>query len=136
MTVLFLAVDLALFFNQYVNPIALKAIEWKYYIVYVVWLGFELFIVWKFYIETRNTPLEEIVKHFDGEGAVLGGLAATEKSRQLAAEIDIDVPVTAEPDAEKGNPTVAASEARQEKASELADEKRPVSVEHTEHRGL
>ncbi|PMD40051.1 MFS general substrate transporter [Hyaloscypha variabilis F] len=51
-------------------------------ICYCVWLVFELFIVWKFHIETRNTPLEEIVKHFDGEGAIIGGDAAYEKSRQ------------------------------------------------------
>ena len=38
MTVMFLMVDIALFFNQYVNPIALDNIAWKYYIVYVVWL--------------------------------------------------------------------------------------------------
>lgn len=86
---LWLAVDLALFFNQYVNPIALSHIEWKYYIFYVIWIGFELFIVWKFYIETRNTPLEEIVKHFDGESAILGGDVATEKSRQLAETIEM-----------------------------------------------
>jgi hypothetical protein len=70
---MFLAIDLALFFNSYVNPIALLAIGWKYYIVYVCWLAFEFSVVWKFYIETRNTPLEEIVRHFDGEGAILGG---------------------------------------------------------------
>jgi len=102
MTVLWLAIDAVLFFNQYVNPIALNHIHWKYYIVYTVWLAFELFIVWKFYIETRNTPLEEIVKHFDGEGALVGGVAANEKSRQLAAEIDLDIP-TLEHDPEKGD---------------------------------
>jgi hypothetical protein len=41
--------------------------------------------VWKFYIETRNTALKEIVGHFHGEEAILGGVAATEKSRKLAA---------------------------------------------------
>jgi len=35
------AISLSLIFNQYVNPIALKALGWKYYIVYVVWLAFE-----------------------------------------------------------------------------------------------
>ena len=44
--------------------------------------------MWKFFIETRNTPLEEIVKHFDGEAAILGGAAATEKGRKLVAEIE------------------------------------------------
>lgn len=88
MTVMFLAIDLSLFFNQYINPIALSRLTWKYYIFYDVWLLFELFIVWKFYLETRNTPLEEIAKHFDGEGAIIGGTAATDKSRQIAEEID------------------------------------------------
>jgi hypothetical protein len=47
---------------------------------------FEFFVVWKFCIETRNTPLEDIVKYFDGEGVIIGGDAAIEKSRQLARE--------------------------------------------------
>jgi sugar porter (SP) family MFS transporter len=83
LTLMFLAVDLALFFNSYVNPVALAALHWKYYIVYAVWLGFETFVVWFFFVETRNTPLEEIVKHFDGEAALLGGDVATEKARVL-----------------------------------------------------
>lgn len=36
-----LCVSASLVFNQYVNPIALDAIEWRYYIVYTVWLAFE-----------------------------------------------------------------------------------------------
>lgn len=87
MTVVFLMVDIALFFNQYINPIALDHIHWKYYIVYCCWLAVELAVVWKFYIETKNTPLEEIAKHFDGEAAVVGGAAATEKGRVLASEM-------------------------------------------------
>jgi len=112
LTVMFLAVDLALFFNQYVNPIALSHITWKYYIVYCVWIAFELVVVWKFYIETKNTPLEEIVKHFDGEGAILGGHIATEKSRQLAQELDIaaPVPVQSTADIEKAVATVEETE--------------------------
>ncbi|TVY15188.1 Lactose permease [Lachnellula arida] len=96
LTVMFLAIDLSLFFNQYINPIALARLSWKYYIFYDAWLLFELFIVWRFYLETRNTPLEEIVKHFDGESAILGGTAATEKSRQLAEEIDRAAPLPIE----------------------------------------
>ncbi|RQM06891.1 hypothetical protein DH86_00000036 [Scytalidium sp. 3C] len=109
LNVMFLAVDLALFFNQYVNPIALDHITWKYYIVYCVWIAFELFIVWKFFIETKNTPLEEIVKHFDGDAAILGGQAATEKSRVLAEELDIApaAPVQSGADIEKATATVS-----------------------------
>jgi hypothetical protein len=83
---MFLAVDLALFFNSYVNPVALNKLGWKYYIVYDVWLAFELMIVYFFFIETRNTPLEEIVKYFDGEDALLGGDLATEKAREFLQE--------------------------------------------------
>ncbi|KAI8577911.1 hypothetical protein K450DRAFT_212247 [Umbelopsis ramanniana AG] len=66
-----LCVNLALFFNSYVNPVALKAIGWKYYIVYCVWLVFELFIVWKFYVETKGRTLEELAEIFDGDQAAL-----------------------------------------------------------------
>lgn len=83
---MFLFIDLALFFNSYVNPVALDKLNWKYYIVYDVWLFVELVVVYFFYIETRNTPLEEIVKYFDGETALLGGDLATEKARQILIE--------------------------------------------------
>jgi hypothetical protein len=100
MTVVFLFVDIALMFNQYVNPVALTNIEWKYYIVYVstsstaaknsglpkeqcVWLTIELAVVWRYYIETKHTPLEEIAKHFDGDDALVGGAAATARATEL-----------------------------------------------------
>lgn len=88
LTLMFFCVDLSLWFNQYVNPIAISHIKWKYYIVYCVWLVFETVVVWKFYIETKETPLEEIVKYFDGDGAIIGGASATEKTRQLADAMD------------------------------------------------
>jgi len=83
---MFFCVDASLFFNSYVNPIALDKINWKYYIVYDVWLAFELLIVYLFWVETRNTPLEEIVKLFDGDEALLGGHLATEKAKELLVE--------------------------------------------------
>ncbi|KAK3072156.1 hypothetical protein LTR53_007349 [Teratosphaeriaceae sp. CCFEE 6253] len=87
LTLMFLMVDIALFFNQYVNPVAIEGIGWKYYIVYCVWLAVELAVVYFLYIETRYTPLEEIAKHFDGEDAIVGGAVATEKARVAAAEM-------------------------------------------------
>ncbi|KAL4804576.1 general substrate transporter [Aspergillus unguis] len=89
LTLMFFCVDLSLLFNQYVNPIALLDIGWKYYIVYCVWLVVELFVVWKFYIETRRTPLEEIVKFFDGDKAILGGQAASEKVQEVITLQDV-----------------------------------------------
>ncbi|KAH7127136.1 MFS transporter [Dendryphion nanum] len=87
MCYMFAMVDVALFFNTYINPIALEKIGWKYYIVYCVWLGFELVFVYFFYIETKNTPLEEIAKHFDGNAALVGGQAGTEKGRILEHQV-------------------------------------------------
>jgi hypothetical protein len=55
---------------------------------------FEFFVVWKFCIETRNTHLEDICKHFDGAGVIIGGDAATEKSRRLAKETHESGPET------------------------------------------
>jgi hypothetical protein len=83
---MFFCVDASLFFNSYVNPIALDKMNWKYYIVYDVWLAFELLIVYFFWVETRNTPLEEIVKLFDGDEALLGGHLATGKAKKLLVE--------------------------------------------------
>jgi hypothetical protein len=51
---------LALIFNVFVNPVALTAIGWKYYIVYVALLVSYGFVIFFFYPETRGRTLEEI----------------------------------------------------------------------------
>jgi len=66
------------------------AIQWKYYIFYCVWLACELAVVYFFYVETRNTPLEEIAKHFDGDNALIGGAAATDKGLSMATDLGLD----------------------------------------------
>ncbi|KAL6245012.1 hypothetical protein RBB50_007787 [Rhinocladiella similis] len=106
MTVMFLMVDAALFFNQYVNPIALGDIGWKYYIVYCVWLAVELVVVYIFYVETRNTPLEEIARHFDGDDALLAGGAATHKGLALATEMGLEGTVIQATDEKRGGAEV------------------------------
>ncbi|KAI9567545.1 hexose transporter [Boletus coccyginus] len=63
-------ISVALIFNQYVNPIALDALGWKYYLVYVCWLAFEFVYLWFFVVETKNRTLEETAALFDGEDAV------------------------------------------------------------------
>ncbi|THH32814.1 hypothetical protein EUX98_g1392 [Antrodiella citrinella] len=62
-------VSVALIFNQYVNPIALSHIGWKYYIVYCCWLAAECTFLWFMIVETKNLSLEETAALFDGEGA-------------------------------------------------------------------
>ncbi|KAM0371989.1 hypothetical protein ACHAO7_008340 [Fusarium culmorum] len=55
----------ASFFNQFVNPIGLKNLGWKYYIVYCVWLCFVLLTVFFMFPETKNRSLEEISEVFE-----------------------------------------------------------------------
>ncbi|KAF2638664.1 MFS transporter [Massarina eburnea CBS 473.64] len=88
MCYMFAMVDIGQFFNAFINPIALEKIQWRYYIVYCAWLAVELVFVYFFYIETKNTPLEEIAKHFDGDDALVGGNAATQKGRAIEVEIE------------------------------------------------
>lgn len=64
-----IAISLSLIFNQYVNPIALDALAWKYYIVYCCWLAFEFVFCYIFIVETKNLSLEETAAIFDGEEA-------------------------------------------------------------------
>lgn len=51
---------LAGFFSIYVNPIALTAIEWRYFAIYCGWISFEFLFVYFMYPETYNRTLEEL----------------------------------------------------------------------------
>lgn len=64
-----MATYFGIFFNVFVNPIALEAIGWKYYLVFVAILVVGCFIVYFFYPETRGHTLEEMAVIFDGESA-------------------------------------------------------------------
>jgi sugar porter (SP) family MFS transporter len=68
-TIFNFSISLSLIFNQYVNPIALDHIAWKYYIVYCCWLLFEAVFLYFYVIETKNRSLEETAALFDGEDA-------------------------------------------------------------------
>jgi sugar porter (SP) family MFS transporter len=76
----------ALFFNNYVNPIALDNIAWKYYIVYCCILAAELVIVYILWVETKNTTLEEVAVYFDGEDARVSGGMLAMQSRKMGEE--------------------------------------------------
>lgn len=62
-----LTVVLTLAFNQFINPFAFHALQWKYYLFYCAWLVFELFFVWRFLVETKGKTLEETSAIFDGQ---------------------------------------------------------------------
>lgn len=69
-------VSLALIFNQYVNPIALQNIAWKYYIFYCCWLAFQFVFLYFMIVETKNLTLEETAALFDGEDLSQRAMAA------------------------------------------------------------
>lgn len=64
-----------MFFNTFVNPIALDAIAWKYYIVFIVVLMIFGITAYFFYPETKGYSLEQIAVVFDGPDALVGGSA-------------------------------------------------------------
>lgn len=72
-----LTISVALVFNQYVNPIALQNIGWKYYLVYICWILFEGVYLYFFVIETKNLTLEETAALFDGDEATKNVTRAT-----------------------------------------------------------
>ncbi|KAB5588540.1 Lactose permease [Ceratobasidium theobromae] len=70
LAVMNLGVLAAIIFNQYTNPVALDALQWKYYLVYTIWLAFELAYIYVFAVETKGRSLEETAALFDGEETV------------------------------------------------------------------
>lgn len=58
------ATKASLFFNQFVNPIGLGSLGWKYYLVYVVWDAIEVLTMYLVYPETTGHSLETMPEVF------------------------------------------------------------------------
>ncbi|KAL3433228.1 major facilitator superfamily domain-containing protein [Aspergillus tetrazonus] len=71
---------LAGIYNQYVNPLGLEALGWKFYFVYVAVLVIECLVIWFYFVETRGPTLEEIAVLFDGQDAAAN--MAAEKAKK------------------------------------------------------
>lgn len=67
----------AVMFGSFVNPIGLENLDWKYLIVYVVWLCFEVIFIYFFFPETYGKTLEELTFLFESEKEERDLLAAT-----------------------------------------------------------
>jgi hypothetical protein len=86
MSALWMIMISALIFNVFVNPIALAAIGWKYYIVYVALLVSYGLVIFFFYPETKGRTLEEISVVF---GDAPEGLYETENSTKVTEKADV-----------------------------------------------
>ncbi|OJJ53785.1 hypothetical protein ASPSYDRAFT_502611 [Aspergillus sydowii CBS 593.65] len=84
--------NLAMAFNAFVNPVAMEAISWKYYIVWCAAIGLHFVLIWFFFPETKGRALEEVAEIFDGPSAAtspnvmkpigLGGRLGTNEDEQ------------------------------------------------------
>ena len=64
--------NLAGVYNSFANPVAMKAITWKYYIVWCVALAIHLAVMYFYFPETKDLGLEEVAVIFDGPDALSG----------------------------------------------------------------
>ncbi|EMC98111.1 hypothetical protein BAUCODRAFT_22945 [Baudoinia panamericana UAMH 10762] len=69
-------------FNSFVNPIALGAIGWKLYIVYVAWLAIETTIIFFLYPETKGPTLEELGRLFEDVNPMVKGHLDLERNEK------------------------------------------------------
>ncbi|RCK63069.1 Lactose permease [Candida viswanathii] len=53
-----------LIYNGFVNPVAMDAIQWRYYIVYCCILAVEVVVMYFFFVETSGYTLEEVAIAF------------------------------------------------------------------------
>ncbi|KAK7408885.1 hypothetical protein QQX98_008946 [Neonectria punicea] len=66
-------------FNGFVNPIALEAIGWEYYIVFACLVVVWTVVIWLFFPETRSKRYEEVAIIFDGPDSMQAVYDRTEK---------------------------------------------------------
>ncbi|TLD16306.1 uncharacterized protein PgNI_02602 [Pyricularia grisea] len=55
------------FFSTYVNPIAINALDWRYFAIYCGWIAFEFIFIYVMYPETYGRTLEELTFLFEGK---------------------------------------------------------------------
>lgn len=84
-------------FGNYVNPVGIEAIGWKFYIYYCVWAAIILAVVYFCFVETQGPTLEELAMIFDRPGV----------ERKLSIHDEVDEPRSV---AEEKGPVVSHAE--------------------------
>ncbi|KAF6751549.1 hexose transporter [Ephemerocybe angulata] len=57
------------FFNTFINPIGIKNAGWKYYLMYVIFLAFEVVFIYFLFPETSGRTLEELAFLYEEDEA-------------------------------------------------------------------
>lgn len=76
-----------LILGQFLNPIAMQNIGWRYYIVFDAILAVLFVAIWFLFPETKGRTLEEIAEVFDGKSRRVGDIEAElEKAPDTVSE--------------------------------------------------
>jgi hypothetical protein len=81
---------------NYLNPVALKAIGWKYYIVVDAMIALAIVIVYFTFPETSKITLEEVSLIFDGQDAIHNVLLEEDIVKDAVKAGTSDKPVVVE----------------------------------------
>ncbi|OBT54442.1 hypothetical protein VE04_05487 [Pseudogymnoascus sp. 24MN13] len=76
------------FFSTYVNPLALDALDWKFFAIYCGWIFFEFSFVYWMYPETQGRTLEELAFLFEDKALADKAVEAVEKQIHFGGEKD------------------------------------------------
>ena len=92
LTISIATTEAGLIMGMFLNPIALNAIGWKYYILFCCILALFFVLIFFLFPETKGHTLEEIAEVFDGNAAdKLGPDDAKVDEQNVAEEGQIDV---------------------------------------------
>ncbi|CAI7568703.1 unnamed protein product [Penicillium glandicola] len=75
--------SMACFFNQYINPVALAAIHWKYFTVYLGCLVIFMGTIYFLFPETKGLSLEEVARIFEKEKTYQTETPTSDVSQEL-----------------------------------------------------
>ncbi|KAJ5779536.1 hypothetical protein N7457_007256 [Penicillium paradoxum] len=77
--------SMACFFNQYINPVAFAAIQWRYFIVYLGCLVIFMVTIWFLFPETKGLSLEEVALIFEKKKEYQVETPSSEVSQEIIA---------------------------------------------------
>lgn len=77
-SVKFLFINIAMIVNTFGISIGIKEIQWKLYLVYIIWIAIEIVVIYFFFPETAGKTLEELSYIFDAKDPRKESLRKTE----------------------------------------------------------